>query len=762
MVAANTGDAALEIGESGTIRFANPALSELLGYSAEEVLNRGAATLIAAPSRDFFSGTVAGYFERCDGLTAPERGLFSVDGLHRDGHTVPLEASAVCTGDPGARRLLLVLRDLTHRERVRAAENTFSALSETTTDAIVQINEELHIIFANSAVQSIFGCAPEEVLQGSLERLFPESAYARYAEHFRKYFVVDDAHRKATRLTNVIEVLGRRRDSEIFPLEISFGNSRNILGERILTCIMRDITDRKRTERRLRFLAYHDKLTELGNRDLLYVSLKQYLAQVARYPDSGGALLFLDLDGFKKINDTLGHEAGDQILREASRRVSSCLRESDLVYRFSEETAMGQGTIEELFRFGGDEFVILLTHIANAADAARVAQRILDSVSRPYQLAGQKGATRASLGVSIGIALIPQNGTEAMNLIRSADVAMYKAKESRNTYVFFTEEINRQANQRIDLEAGIREAVENHSFELFYQPVVDAAGGILGAEALLRWNDPQRGYVPPGQFIPIAEETGLIFPIGDWVLETACRQLCAWNEAGFPDLHVSVNLSVKQFNQPDLVDHLTQIVRRSGARPDNLRIEITESSLMKDPDEARRKMEAIKKANLGIRIAIDDFGAGYSSLSYLSELPVDMLKIDGSFVMNLYTQRHNPKIVNTIIALAYSLHMDVVAEGVETEAQLQYLATNECRLFQGYYFGKPVPGRRPRAACWRTRTEEVAHAGDASARGCSRRPPQVAAELLLEVRGEDPAAEAGADLGEAARSGPRRSRQGRA
>ncbi len=691
MVTANTADAALQIDASGNVRFANPALSELLGYRTEDLLNRSAAALFAPRARESFERAVADCLDKCRDSGMEPRGLFAVDGLHSDGREVPLEVAVLCVSGAEAGSLLLVLRDLTHRDRVRAAENTFSALSETSTDAIVQINEELRIIFANSAVRAIFGYPVEEVLQGSFERLFPESAYRRYCEHFRKYFVVDDAHRKATRLTNIIEVLGRKKEGEVFPLEISFGNSRNIHGERILTCIMRDISERKRTERRLRFLAYHDKLTELGNRDLLYVSLKQYLAQAGRYPDNSGALMFLDLDGFKKINDTLGHEAGDQILREASRRVSSCLRESDLVYRFSEEMEIGQETIEELFRFGGDEFVILLTHIANAADAARIAQRIVESVSRPYQVAGEKTAVRASLGVSIGIALIPQNGTEAMNLIRSADVAMYKAKETRNTYVFFTDEINRQANQRIDLEAGMREAIEKRSFELHYQPVVDAAGTAKGAEALLRWRDPQRGYIPPGLFIPIAEETGLILTIGDWVLKTACRQLAAWNAAGFPDFYVSVNLSVKQFNQSDLVERLTEIVRQSGARPENLRIEITESSLMRDPDEARRKMEEIKKANPGIRIAIDDFGAGYSSLSYLSELPVDMLKIDGSFVMNLYTQRHNPKIVNTIIALANSMHMDVVAEGVETEAQLQYLADNDCKLFQGYYFSKPVP-----------------------------------------------------------------------
>jgi PAS domain S-box-containing protein len=691
-VADSTTDAAVEIDDCGAILFANRALMAILGYRHDDLAKGRVDAIVPVTSRALFNGTITGYIERCRKGDGQPRGLFAIDALHVDGHTVPLEVSVICRGPADVPRLLLMMRDISHRDRVREAANTYSALSETTTDAIVQINEGLEIIFANTAVQTVFGYRGDEILQASFGVLFPRSAFQRYSDHFRKYFFVDDAHRKASNLNNVVELLGCRKDGDVFQLEISFGNSRNILGERILTCILRDITERKRTERRLRFLAYHDKLTELGNRDLLYMTLKQYLSEAARYPGNRGALMFLDLDGFKRVNDGLGHEAGDTILREAARRISGSLRESDIVYRFSDEGQAAAGVVEELFRFGGDEFVILLNRVGSSTDAARVAQRILDAVAAPYEVPRDQSTARASLGVSIGIALIPDNGGDAMTLIRSADVAMYKAKETRNSYVFFTDEINRQANQRIELEAGIREAIDNNRFVLYYQPLADATGVVRGAEALIRWIDPDKGPVSPGVFIPIAEETGLILPIGDWALETACRQLQAWNAAGFPDLYVSVNLSVKQFNQPDLVERTTAIIRRSGVKSENLRIEITESSLVTDPDDASEKMHAIKKENPGIKIAIDDFGAGYSSLSYLSELPVDMLKIDQSFVMNLFTQRQNPKIVSAVIALAESLHMDLVAEGVESEAQLHFLATKGCRIFQGYYFGKPMPG----------------------------------------------------------------------
>jgi EAL domain-containing protein (putative c-di-GMP-specific phosphodiesterase class I) len=267
---------------------------------------------------------------------------------------------------------------------------------------------------------------------------------------------------------------------------------------------------------------------------------------------------------------------------------------------------------------------------------------------------------------------------------------MYKAKEKRNSYMFFTRELNRQATERLFLENGLRDAVESQAMELFYQPIVRADGTIEGAEALLRWRTPEKGFVPPGIFIPVAEETGVILTLGDWVFEQACRQLKEWNSAGHAELYVSINLSVKQFNQDHIIRKLGSIIRRTGVDPRNLKIEVTESSIMHHPHEARAKMEELKKKYPGVRIAIDDFGTGYSSLGYLSDFPVDILKIDQHFVINLEKQT-NSKIINTIINLGQSLNLEVVAEGVESERQLNYLMSRDCRTFQGFYFGKAVP-----------------------------------------------------------------------
>jgi predicted signal transduction protein with EAL and GGDEF domain len=486
-----------------------------------------------------------------------------------------------------------------------------------------------------------------------------------------------------------MEVLGQNKRQEIVPLELSFGNSKSVRGTRVLTCIVRDITQRKMAERKLRFLAYHDKLTELGNRDLFYVTLNQFLGHVKRYQDTLGALLFLDLDGFKKVNDTLGHSSGDRVLCECARRLSSCLRESDQLYRFSSEVESGQVPQEDLFRFGGDEFVILLTYLAQPTDAGVVAQKIIDAIRRPFKLHDIEDAGKIEVGVSIGVALIPGDGTDAMALIRSADVAMYKAKEQHNKYIFFAAELNAKASERVSLETGLRSALEKGEFELYYQPIVNTFGAIEGAEALLRWRDGQGEFIPPSRFIPVAEDTGLILPLGDWVLAKACGDLKKWNDTGHPDFYVSVNLSAKQFVQEDMVGKLGAIIRKSGIDPKNLKIEMTETSLMRDPVLARKKMEQIKSRHAGLCIAIDDFGTGYSSLSYLSDFPVDLLKIDRSFVLN-FRREQNARIINTIIALAKNLRLGVVAEGVETVDQYRYLSSRDCHCFQGFYFGKAV------------------------------------------------------------------------
>jgi PAS domain S-box-containing protein len=593
-------------------------------------------------------------------------------------------------------RLITVIKHALHfqsmHDELQASRESYWALSETTTDAILQINEDFNIQFANTAVEAVLGYNREEVVKQNFKILFPPPVYNRYAAEFRKYFFIDNPHRKKTQLENTLEVLGQKKNKEIIPLEISFGNSKSVGNHRIVTCIVRDITQRKNTERKLRFLAYHDKLTNLGNRDLFAISLADFLENVKRYPENIGALLFLDLDGFKKVNDTLGHDIGDMILVECSRRLADCLRKSDHVYRFREEMKMATGAPEDLFRFGGDEFIILLTNLTKTTDAAVVAQKIIDTVRKPYNVEGYPSIANINLGVSVGIASIPGDGTDANTLISSADVAMYKAKELGNRYVFFTREMNHKATERLMLEDGLRSAFERRELTLYYQPLVDPEGKIVGMEALLRWPDGQGGFVSPAKFIPIAEENGLILPIGDWVLKTACEYLRACNGHGYENLFLAVNLSAKQFEQDHLVDKISSTIKSARINPENLKIEVTESYIMKYPESTIIKMKEIKEKNIGIRIAIDDFGTGYSSLSYLTNFPIDILKIDQSFVIHL-DARQNTKIINTIITMAHSLDLEIVAEGVETEAQLAYLKEKDCHAFQGFYFSKPVPAR---------------------------------------------------------------------
>ena len=697
---ANSAEVLFQADEQGRIKAVNQAFTDLFGCHPEAARGREIV--------DFFEPSVREELARrlkAAGLgTVPQ--YLSLQGVDRDGRLLPLEARLVPYREAKGNSVFGFVTNLGGAggaaEELEILRNSYWTLSETMSDPILQINEDFNILFANSAVQNVFGYTREELLNHSLDMLFPASVYERYRELLRKYFIVDVADRKASRLEHSLELLGQNKSRDVVPLELTCGNSKSHRGERVLTCIVRDITQRKLAERRLRFLAYHDKLTELGNRDLFYVTLGQFLQNVKRYKDSQGALLFLDLDGFKKVNDTLGHATGDRVLCECARRLSSCLRESDQVYRFSSEPDPGKAPQEDLFRFGGDEFVILLTRLARPTDAAVVSQKIIEAIRRPFHLPEVEDAGQVAVGVSIGIALIPEDGTDPMSLIRSADVAMYKAKEQHNRYIYFTAELNEKARERVTLESGLRGALEKRQLELHYQPIVNAFGLIEGAEALLRWRNSSGEQVPPANFIPVAEDTGLILPIGEWVLERACQDLRAWNDGGHGELYVSVNLSSRQMVQEDMIHRLQRVIRDTGVNPSNLKVEITETSLMRDPQAARRQMEQIKARHPGIRIAIDDFGTGYSSLAYLSDFPVDLLKIDRHFVINL-NKGQNARIVNSIIALARNLQMEVVAEGVETADQFRYLTAQDCRTFQGFYFAKPMSACEPQRPAGRAR-----------------------------------------------------------
>ncbi len=422
-------------------------------------------------------------------------------------------------------------------------------------------------------------------------------------------------------------------------------------------------------EERIRYQAYHDPLTGLPNRTSFVEHLEEAIRRSKRFGWSLG-LMFLDIDRFKRVNDSLGHEAGDELLRIAAGRLQGCIRESDM-----------------LFRMGGDEFTVLLENVKGAEEAAAVAVRMSQAVAEPIELRHHELAAT----VSIGIALYPKDDQTGERLVESADTAMYRAKDlGRNRYAFFTQEMNDRVESQLVLEAGLQRAVRNDEFVLHYQPRVAAATRrVVGVEALLRWQHPERGLVPPGEFIPLLEESGLIVPVGARVLESACRQNKAWQDAGLPPMRVSVNISSRQFRTGSLEETVREALRASGLAPEWLEIELTESLLVENSEHAVAVMERLKA--IGVAISIDDFGTGYSSLGYLKRFPIDSLKIDRSFVKDLRTSATDAAIVDAISALAHSLGLGLVAEGVEEAGQAEFLRARYCTEMQGYLFGRPVP-----------------------------------------------------------------------
>jgi diguanylate cyclase (GGDEF)-like protein len=470
------------------------------------------------------------------------------------------------------------------------------------------------------------------------------------------------------RLNLIQESIHRHKDGNLINVEVNISTIYYSAKEFICYAV-RDITERKLAEEMLRYQACHDVLTQLGNRNLFNEQLHKTIARAQRYKYKF-AIMFIDLDRFKNINDTLGHDIGDKFLQVVAHRIRDCLRNSDLIARW-----------------GGDEFTILLSEIKLPHDVAIVADRILHSLKQPFGV--MEYQLRAYL--SIGIAIYPQDGDNLESLLKNADTALYQIKnEGGNNYKYYNPSMNHQQKELLKMEGYLYEAIKQNQFELYYQPQINVkTAQIIGMEALIRWQHPVLGRVSPIQFIPIAEETGLINALGEWVLLTACKQAKTWQKMGFNPIKIAVNLSPRQFQQKNLVSTFKKIISQTELEPKYLELEITESSIIAHPELTKNILDRL--IELGISISMDDFGSGYSSLGYLKKFPFQKIKIDQSFVRELKNEPQDLAIISAVITLGKGFNLQVVAEGIETREQLQLLKELQCEIMQGYFFSHPLP-----------------------------------------------------------------------
>ncbi|MEN6586856.1 MAG: EAL domain-containing protein [Sulfuricella sp.] len=557
-----------------------------------------------------------------------------------------------------AKDLEAMRKELVQRgDEIALREARQRAVLETAAEGIIIVDPQGRIESFNKAAEVIFCYSIDEIIHKPFTSLLtPEDAEKFLAPSGEPLIGVGT------------ELRGLRNCGEAFHLTLSVSEA-NAAGSRCFTILVQDNSERHAFEAKLTHLATHDALTGLPNRALFNDRLAQVLAHASR-DDHTVAILFLDLDRFKHINDTLGHNIGDQLLQAVSDLLKNCLRGEDT-----------------LARLGGDEFTLILPHLGNTDGAATVAQNILSVLEQPFSIAGQE----LFISGSIGIAYYPHDGSEASELVKNADTAMYAAKSlGGNNFQFYSQHMNAMASARFEMEKMLRHALERNELQLHYQPQVNSRSQrIVGVEALLRWHQPDLGWVSPSDFIPLAEETGLIIPISDWVLRTACAQCKDWLGKGY-DLTVAVNLCARQFTQSDLLLQISDILKQTELDPKYLELELTESMVMQQGEETIAILHQLK--GLGLRLSLDDFGTGYSSLSYLRRFPIDTLKIDRSFIQDISSDPDDGVLASAIIAMAHSLKMDVIGEGVETAEQVGYLHAHRCDTFQGFYFSKPLSG----------------------------------------------------------------------
>ncbi len=655
----NNSDAVFSLDLKGRFTSVNPAAEKLGGYALGEVRGKPFWFLVEEGDREKARKRFALV---ATGTVVAED--LEVTIRHRSGRRVPVAVRGIPIAS-GERisGVFGVARDVSVRVRaereLRLAGKVFEGIAE----AVAVTDVDWKIQSVNRAFTEITGYTAEEMTGQDLRFLHPEGVEPVSLAEMEK----------ALRLTGGWkgEMWGRRKNGEVYP---QWSNVSAILDEKgrvaHLVSVASDITERRLFEEHLKHLAHHDPLTGLPNRTMFLERLNQSLFLAGREGHQV-AVMFLDLDRFKVINDTLGHQQGDLLLRAVADRLRGAVRGSDTVARL-----------------GGDEFTVLLGGGTSPGEAALVARKLIAELARPFQVAGRNLLVTGS----VGIAMYPMDAGGAEEMLKSADVAMYHAKEEgRNNYQFYAAALNTDVSVRLEMEEAMRRGLEREEFILHYQPQVEVeTGRVTGLEALVRWRHPNLGLLTPDRFIPLAEETGLILPLGELVLRAACLQGSAWRAAGLPALRLAVNLSARQFHQDDLPERVGAVLEETGFDPDTLGVELTENILQQNAPIAVRTLEKLRE--LGVHLAIDDFGTGYSSLGRLKRLPVEELKIDRSFVRKIAGDPAEAAVAAAVTAVGRSLNLNIVAEGVETAEQLAFLRTHGCQRFQGYLFSRPVPG----------------------------------------------------------------------
>jgi len=646
----------LEEAEPHRIRFINPAAETLLGLAESDVIGKHLESVISLAYNDAAQPQTV--------LDRMVHGQSFEAMITTPGRPTPFPAAfvtSIALDDTGL--IVLTLQDVTTRwqseEQLRLAEQVF----EYSPEAILVTDGDGIILRVNPAFTLITGFLPEDAI-GQNPRILRSDKHD--AEFYRDMWQSLDEKNHWHG-----EIWDKRKNGEIYPKWLCINAVRLPHGDTRYVALFADISEQKAHEERIDYLARHDALTGLANRRLLEDRMAKLLAS-ARRGDQGVALMLIDLDHFKQVNDSLGHQVGDQLLVEISRRLNASVRDSDIVARL-----------------GGDEFVVVLSGITDHRDVAPVAEKIREALDRPVEASLHLLHTSPSIGIS----LYPSDGDSLDVLLQAADIAMYQVKAAgRNAWMFFESRMNEEVRSRHKLETDLRRALVRHEFELHYQPQYDIGGGhVIAWEALLRWNHPEQGWIEPSHFIPVAEEIGLILPLGEWVLETACREAASWAGGRQGHERIAVNLSAHQFEQPSLVSMVTRVLKDTGLAPERLELELTESTLMSNTSKVQETLGGLKA--LGVHLTLDDFGTGYSSLAYLSSFAVDRLKIDRSFVMDIATKPNNGAIIQAVIALAKALGLEVVAEGVETGEQLAFLIDSGCLKAQGFLYGRPMPSQ---------------------------------------------------------------------